>query len=458
MLIYFGPFVLLLFHTVLAESDCGPTLSNKSVLIVYSKQYDTTDQHACDLYIIAKTKVYIELNFTDLRGFEVPWQPANSSTVSMECLPKISITERNTSGEEFRMGIICPVQKLLKDPPVFPSHANNLTLIYKWDPKQRTGHTLYLDFQLKVNVCTFYCDGSTCQSDQSLVCNGRSHCRDQSDAQLCNEQHPSSAPTEQLVRSTSTIMPLVVVIIIVVCILGVVLLGICHCRTAPWLCRGDSSHTKTSEHENLHPNSQMTCSEDYSGIPTQEQRAIASYKEKQTRLKSIRTDNELGLPPSIPISEDGEEGFLTSQRLLQSCDRSHKIDCQAFCPPPNITIYNGESPSSFYHSHSTTNSSFLALSVNKKIPLPSMKTLRESNGHSNLNHYSYLEGHSHPSRSKPHTKNPSSSTLQPKLSSDSQNPQGQKFDRLGNYSLVSSPSTRMPNEANVYSFQPDRHL
>ncbi|XP_052826618.1 uncharacterized protein LOC106868391 isoform X4 [Octopus bimaculoides] len=346
MLIYFGPFVLLLFRTVLAESDCGPTLSNKSVLIVYSKQYDTTDQHACDLYIIAKTKVYIELNFTDLRGFEVPWQPANSSTVSMECLPKISITERNTSGEEFRMGIICPVQKLLKDPPVFPSHANNLTLIYKWDPKQRTGHTLYLDFQLK----------------------------------------------------------------------------------------------------------------DYSGIPTQEQRAIASYKEKQTRLKSIRTDNELGLPPSIPISEDGEEGFLTSQRLLQSCDRSHKIDCQAFCPPPNITIYNGESPSSFYHSHSTTNSSFLALSVNKKIPLPSMKTLRESNGHSNLNHYSYLEGHSHPSRSKPHTKTPSSSTLQPKLSSDSQNPQGQKFDRLGNYSLVSSPSTRMPNEANVYSFQPDRHL
>ncbi|XP_052826600.1 uncharacterized protein LOC106868391 isoform X2 [Octopus bimaculoides] len=408
MLIYFGPFVLLLFRTVLAESDCGPTLSNKSVLIVYSKQYDTTDQHACDLYIIAKTKVYIELNFTDLRGFEVPWQPANSSTVSMECLPKISITERNTSGEEFRMGIICPVQKLLKDPPVFPSHANNLTLIYKWDPKQRTGHTLYLDFQLKV--------------------------------------------------STSTIMPLVVVIIIVVCILGVVLFGICHCRTAPWLCRGDSSHTKTSEHENLHPNSQMTCSEDYSGIPTQEQRAIASYKEKQTRLKSIRTDNELGLPPSIPISEDGEEGFLTSQRLLQSCDRSHKIDCQAFCPPPNITIYNGESPSSFYHSHSTTNSSFLALSVNKKIPLPSMKTLRESNGHSNLNHYSYLEGHSHPSRSKPHTKTPSSSTLQPKLSSDSQNPQGQKFDRLGNYSLVSSPSTRMPNEANVYSFQPDRHL
>ncbi|CAE1284687.1 unnamed protein product [Acanthosepion pharaonis] len=222
-----------------------------------------------------------------------------------------------------------------------------------------------------LDACTFYCDDSSCLSDKLLVCNGKSDCVDQSDEQNCNEREDTSpAPTEQPLRSNSNIMPIIVIIIIVVCILGVIIFGLCHCHISSWMCQGDDSRNRTPEHENLHPSSQTNFSEDLSGIPAQEQRAIAQFKEKQTRLKSIRTDMELGLPPSIPISEDGEEGYVTSQRLLQSCERSHKADCQAFCPPPNRTIRNGESPSSLCHAHSTPNSSFLGLSTHKQATLP----------------------------------------------------------------------------------------
>lgn len=133
------------------SGECGSTYNNKSILIVYSKQYEAKERNSCDFYIIANTNVYVELNFTDLRGFEIPLEPENTSTSSMECLPKIIITERNSSGEEILMGIICPVKKLFKTPQVFLSHANNLTLIYKWDPQQRSGFTLYIDFHLKVS-------------------------------------------------------------------------------------------------------------------------------------------------------------------------------------------------------------------------------------------------------------------------------------------------------------------
>lgn len=165
---------------------------------------------------------------------------------------------------------------------------------------------------------------------------------------------------------------------------------------------------------------------------------------------------ELGLPPSIPISEDGEEGYVTSQRLLQSCERSHKADCQAFCPPPNRTIRNGESPSSLCHAHSTPNSSFLGLSTHKQATLPTVRLIRDSNGHPTINSYSYLEGNSHPPRSKSHTRTSSSSTLQTNINNPaSQNPQ--KFDQLGNYSLLSS-AREGRGGGNRYSFQSGRNV
>ncbi len=52
---------------------------------------------------------------------------------------------------------------------------------------------------------------------------------------------------------------------------------------------------------------------------------------------------ELNLPPAIRISKDGEEGYVPSQRLLQlswTADRRR----ESICPPPNKTVYQGDSP------------------------------------------------------------------------------------------------------------------
>ena len=54
-------------------------------------------------------------------------------------------------------------------------------------------------------------------------------------------------------------------------------------------------------------------------------------------------DPEIGLPPNIPVSPDGEEGYSTSQlRLLHS--RCHPAHSELFKPPPNKTVFDRESP------------------------------------------------------------------------------------------------------------------
>lgn len=309
---------------------------------------------------------------------------------------------------------------------------------------------------MMTDACTFYCDDSSCLSDKLLVCNGKSDCVDQSDEQNCNERGDTSpAPTEQPLRSNSNIMPIIVIVIIVVCILGVIILGLCHCRISSWMCQSDESRNRTPEHENLHPNSQTNFSEDLPGILTKEQRAIALFKENQTRQKSIMKDMELGLPPRIQISEDGEEGYLTSQRVLQNSERSQKADSQPFCPPPNRTIRNGESPLSLCHAPPPSNSGFLGFSTHKQTSLTAVKLIRDSNGHPTINSYSYMEGNRYsPPKSKSHTRTSCSSTLQTNISNPaSQN--FQKFDGLGNYSLVSSARGA---GGNVYSFPSDKNV
>jgi hypothetical protein len=55
-------------------------------------------------------------------------------------------------------------------------------------------------------------------------------------------------------------------------------------------------------------------------------------------------------PPHIPRSLDGEEGYCTSQRLLQQTDidQTEKI----INPPPNKTVCQGESPPSYQRAQS----------------------------------------------------------------------------------------------------------
>ena len=55
---------------------------------------------------------------------------------------------------------------------------------------------------------------------------------------------------------------------------------------------------------------------------------------------------QINMPPSIAISEDGEEGYETSQRMLrkqrQVYDENTKVGCVQ--PPPNRTVSQGHSP------------------------------------------------------------------------------------------------------------------
>ncbi|KAK2155821.1 hypothetical protein LSH36_230g03021 [Paralvinella palmiformis] len=70
---------------------------------------------------------------------------------------------------------------------------------------------------------------------------------------------------------------------------------------------------------------------------------VALQRERQIRFHAVQTDMELNLPPAIRISKDGEEGYLHSQRLLQlswTADRRR----ESICPPPNKTVYQGDSP------------------------------------------------------------------------------------------------------------------
>ena len=70
---------------------------------------------------------------------------------------------------------------------------------------------------------------------------------------------------------------------------------------------------------------------------------VALQRERQIRFHAVQTDMELNLPPAIRISKDGEEGYVHSQRLLQlswTADRRR----ESICPPPNKTVYQGDSP------------------------------------------------------------------------------------------------------------------
>lgn len=93
---------------------------------------------------------------------------------------------------------------------------------------------------------------------------------------------------------------------------------------------------------------------------------ISHAHEHQVRVRSVQTDTMLDLPPQIPVSKDGEEGFIESQKHLI---RSRYID-QLFRPPPNKTVHDRESPPPYY-----SNSASL-----ENLGKPPSRIVRDSNG------------------------------------------------------------------------------
>lgn len=68
---------------------------------------------------------------------------------------------------------------------------------------------------------------------------------------------------------------------------------------------------------------------------------MSLVRERQVKLQSIQTDTMLDLPPQIPISKDGEEGYIDSQKGLMNKRSSRQIsDNLCFRPPPNKNVHD----------------------------------------------------------------------------------------------------------------------
>ena len=121
---------------------------------------------------------------------------------------------------------------------------------------------------------------------------------------------------------------------------------------------------------------------------------------------------QINLPPSIAISEDGEEGYGNSQRMLRKQQQVYDAYAKVGCvqPPPNRTVFQGESPPP-YRSRSVgalSQSAVLArktsLSKVKDVTLtsPTMVAsaspavlLSDNNNHVISSNYNFLDGPLH---------------------------------------------------------------
>ena len=80
------------------------------------------------------------------------------------------------------------------------------------------------------------------------------------------------------------------------------------------------------------------------------QREVDRQREHQIRVQSVNKDFRLNLPPFIPLTRDGEEGYTQSQRQLTSSQR-YKGSI-SICPPPNMTICPPSDSGPPFHSQS----------------------------------------------------------------------------------------------------------
>lgn len=111
----------------------------------------------------------------------------------------------------------------------------------------------------------------------------------------------------------------------------------------------------------------------------------ALLRERNIIMQSAQTSVQL--PPHIPISKDGEEGYIESQNKLERHRRSDYQIC--FRPPPNKTVYDKDSPPP-YSSRSTSSidsigqakNSNLVTDNNSGCPVLRCYSMSENNNHS----------------------------------------------------------------------------
>ena len=95
---------------------------------------------------------------------------------------------------------------------------------------------------------------------------------------------------------------------------------------------------------------------------------ISVAREHEIRARSVATDTMLELPVQVPISRDGEEGYLPAQKHLLYKRRNANDTC--IRAPPNKTVHDRESPPPYYSKTASL----------ENLAHPATRTFTDSNG------------------------------------------------------------------------------
>lgn len=101
---------------------------------------------------------------------------------------------------------------------------------------------------------------------------------------------------------------------------------------------------------------------------TQLEHQMALLQHQQTAMQSVNaTATTLGYPPRIPVSNDGEEGYHTSQQRLVHQPKLEIV--QPFRPPPNRTVLDTAGPPSYLEACTPPNVTCVGLHHEQTVPI-----------------------------------------------------------------------------------------
>lgn len=287
-------------------------------------------------------------------SFSLNSRGAISSASSLRCLPQVVITEVDASGTEALMDRICQRRRNSQAPQVFHSRTHSLKLTYVWLPDHRSGFSAEFSFHLKTldktGPCEFTCLDSGCLSSWALVCDGVFDCADRSDEHDCSHRAP---PGGNHGRRSANVpgVQIIIIVVAVVLAIGALTCVIGHYRMGArsWSerrSRSTAQHSPQGHHYHMEPHASTVL---YAPAGTQQERlaqhGVAALRERQLRLQSVHTDLQLDLPPSICLPDGEEVPYSSLQHLhLRDPEQESEIYRECIRPPPNRTVFEGESP------------------------------------------------------------------------------------------------------------------